>query len=130
MNVAREAGASVNSNVLVVNGCTTRQDEENPGLGGFEPYQNPARSLYPSRCALTASSSNSPKELLTFLFRERFPLSGDDSIKRNVDNSDTMQGENPIPQDLAHAPNLSIASFGKNDTESRWTKSFYPAGLG
>src|SRR5262245_3403541 len=88
------------------------------------------RSLYPSRSARTASSSNSPKELITFLSRERFPLSGDDSLKRNVYNPDTVQGENPIPQDLAHAPNLSIASFGKNDTESCWTKSFYLAGLG
>jgi hypothetical protein len=40
-----------------------------------------------------------------------------------------MQGANLIPQDLAHAPNLSIAPFGKNDTESCGTDSFYPAGL-
>lgn len=40
-----------------------------------------------------------------------------------------MQGENPIPQDVAHAPNLSIASFCQNDTESGGTDSFYPAGL-
>jgi hypothetical protein len=31
---------------------------------------------------------------------------------------------------LAHAPNLSIAPFGKNDTESCGTESFHPAGVG
>jgi hypothetical protein len=42
----------------------------------------------------------------------------------------TMQREHPIPQDLAHAPNLSIASFGEDDAEPCGTESFNPAGFG
>jgi hypothetical protein len=43
---------------------------------------------------------------------------------------DTMQREHPIPQDLAHTPDLSIASFSKDDAESGLTESFNPAGFG
>jgi hypothetical protein len=41
------------------------------------PLQYLAGSPIRSRCALTASSSDSPKELLTFPSGEWFPLSGD-----------------------------------------------------
>ena len=43
---------------------------------------------------------------------------------------DTMQREHPIPQDLAHAPDLSIASFGEDDAEPCGTDSFNQAGFG
>jgi hypothetical protein len=42
----------------------------------------------------------------------------------------TMQHDHPIPQDLAHTPNLSIASFSEDDAEPRGTESFNPAGIG
>jgi hypothetical protein len=41
-----------------------------------------------------------------------------------------MQREHPIPQDLAHTPDLSIASLSKDDAESGWAESFNPAGFG
>jgi hypothetical protein len=41
-----------------------------------------------------------------------------------------MQREYPIPQDLAHTPDLSIASFSKDDAEPDWTESFNPTGFG
>ena len=39
----------------------------------------------------------------------------------------TMQTEHPIPQDLAHAPNLSIPPLGEDNAEQGWTESFNPA---
>jgi hypothetical protein len=42
----------------------------------------------------------------------------------------TMQREYPISQDLAHAPNLSIPSFGEDNAEPCGTESFNPAGFG
>ena len=39
----------------------------------------------------------------------------------------TMQCEHPIPQDLAHAPDLSIAPLGEDNAEQGWTESFNPA---
>ena len=41
-----------------------------------------------------------------------------------------MQHEHPIPQHLAHAPDLSIASFGQDDAEPCGTEPVNPAGLG
>jgi hypothetical protein len=63
---------------------------ETSSLVGCEPDQNLAKSFYPRVVPLTASSSNSPKELITFLSREWFPLSGGYSIQRNMYNPDTM----------------------------------------
>ncbi len=45
-------------------------------------------------------------------------------------DANTMQREHPIPQDLAHAPNLSIPSFGEDDAEPCGAESFDPAGFG
>ena len=74
--------------------------------------------------------SDSLKELRTFLSRERFPRSRGQFVKRHVHDPNTMQREYPIPQDLAHATNLSIASFGEDDAEPCGTESFNPAGVG
>ena len=41
-----------------------------------------------------------------------------------------MQHEHPISQNLAHTPDLSIASFGEDDAKPCGTESFNPAGLG
>ena len=80
--------------------------------------------------AWTAASSDSLKELRTFLSGERFPCSGYQSVKRHLHDPNTMQREYPIPQDVAHTPNLSITSFGEDDTEPCGTESFNPAGVG
>jgi hypothetical protein len=79
---------------------------------------------------LTAASSDSLKELRTFLSGERFPCSWYQSVKRHMHDPNTMQGEYTIPYDLAHTTNLSIASFGEDDAESCRTESFNPAGFG
>ena len=71
--------------------------------------------------ARTAASPDSLKELRTFLASEWFPRSWYQSVKRHMHDPNTMQREHPIPYDLAHAPNLSIASFGEDDAESCWT---------
>jgi hypothetical protein len=42
----------------------------------------------------------------------------------------TMQREHTIPDDLAHPPDLSIASLGKDDAEPCGTESFDPTGFG
>ena len=42
----------------------------------------------------------------------------------------TMQHKHPIPQHLAHAPDLSITSFGQDDAEPCGTEPVNPAGLG
>jgi hypothetical protein len=80
--------------------------------------------------AWTTASPDSLKELRAFLSSKRFPLSWEQSIECNVHNPDTMQREHPIPQNLAHAPDLSIASFGEDDTESSRTESINPAEFG
>jgi hypothetical protein len=50
-----------------------------------------------SRIILTIPPSDSLKELHTFLSGERFPLSGDQSSKRNVHDPNTVQGKYSIP---------------------------------
>ncbi len=77
--------------------------------------------------AWTAASSDSLKELHALLSGERFPRSGYQSVKRHMHDPNTMQRVYPIPQDLAHTPNLSIASFGEDDAEPCGTESFNPA---
>jgi hypothetical protein len=74
--------------------------------------------------------SDSLKELRTFLSGERFPRSGYQSVKRHMHDPNTMEREHPISQNLAHAPNLSIASFGEDNAEPCGTESFNPAGFG
>jgi hypothetical protein len=94
------AGPSVNSDVVVVNGCTLDKEGKETSLAtcgkllsvhylgsclsrisyamvADGPLQYRARSPIGARSALTASSSDSPKELLTFPSGEWFPLSGD-----------------------------------------------------
>lgn len=94
------AGTSVNSDVVVVNGCTLGKEGKATSLAtcgkllsvsylesclslisytriADGPLQYLARSPIRSCSALTASSSDSPKELLTFPSGEWFPLSGD-----------------------------------------------------
>ena len=78
--------------------------------------------------AWTAASSDSLKELHALLSGERFPRSGYQSVKRHMHDPNTMQRVYPIPQDLAHTPNLSIASFGEDDAESCGTEALNPAG--
>ena len=80
--------------------------------------------------AWAAASSDRMKELRTFLSGELFPRSGYQSVKRHMHNPNTMQREYPIPQDLAHTPNLSITSFGEDDAAPCGTKTFNPAGFG
>lgn len=80
--------------------------------------------------AWTAASSDSLKELHTLLSGERFPRPGYQSVKRHMHDPNTTQREYPISQDLAHTPNLSIASFGEDDAEPCGTESFNPAGFG
>jgi hypothetical protein len=83
-----------------------------------------------SRITLTAAPPDCLEKLCAFFSSERFPRPRHQSVKRHLHDPNTMQREYPISQNLAHAPNLSIAPFGKNDTESRGTDSFDPAGVG
>jgi hypothetical protein len=69
------------------------------------------------RITLTTSSSDSLKKLRKFLSGERFPLSGYQSVKCQMHDPNTTQREYPISQDLAHTPNLSIASLGEDNAE-------------
>ena len=78
--------------------------------------------------ARTAASSDSLKELRAFLTCERFPRSRYQSVKRHMHDPDTMQVEHSIPQNLAHASNLSITTFGEDDAESCGTEALNPAG--
>jgi hypothetical protein len=78
--------------------------------------------------ARTADSSDSLKESRAFLTGEWFPRSRYQSVKCHMHDPDTMQIEHPITQHLAHAPNLSIATFGEDDAESRGTDALNPAG--
>ena len=78
--------------------------------------------------ARTGASSDSLKELRAFLTGERFPRSRYQSVKRHMHDPDTMQVEHPITQNLAHASNLSIATFGEDDAESCGTEALNPAG--
>jgi hypothetical protein len=43
---------------------------------------------------------------------------------------DAVQHKHPIPQNLAHTPDLSIASFCENDAEPCGTEPVNPAGFG
>jgi hypothetical protein len=80
--------------------------------------------------ARTAASSDSLKELRAFLTGEWFPCSRYQSVKRHMHDPDTMEIEHPITQNLAHASNLSIPTFGKDDAESCGTEALNPAGFG
>ena len=79
--------------------------------------------------AWTTASLDSLKELRAFLSGKRFPLSWDQSIKGNMHDPDAMQREHPIPQNLAHASDLSIAPLGEDDTEPCGTEPFNSAGF-
>ena len=79
---------------------------------------------------LTAASSDRLKQPRTFLCGERLPFPRDQSIKRDMHNTNAMQCEHPIPQYLAHAPDLSIASLGENNPKPCGAKSFNPTGFG
>jgi len=79
---------------------------------------------------LTTASSDRLKESHTFLSGEGFPLSRDQSIKRYLHNTNTMQREHPIPQHLTHTPDLSIAPLGENNAEPCGTESINLAGFG
>jgi hypothetical protein len=70
------------------------------------------------------------KKLRTFLSGERFPRSGYQALNRHMHDPNTMQRKYLIPQDLAHTPNLSVASFGEDDAEPCGTESFNSAGFG
>ena len=78
---------------------------------------------------VTAAAPDRVKELRPFFSRERLPRAGNQSFKCHVHDPKTMQREHAIAKDLAHAPDLSIASLGEDDTESGWTESLNPAGL-
>ena len=43
---------------------------------------------------------------------------------------DTMQREHPIPQNLAHSPDLSVTTLSQDDAEPSRTESFNAAGFG
>jgi hypothetical protein len=70
------------------------------------------------------------KELRPFFSGKRFPCAGHQPFKCHMHDPNTMQREHAVSKDLAHTPDLSIASLGEDDTESGWAEPLNPAGLG